>query len=103
MEQHHVFHTGLVELEAYLTEVEPDPSKYDGKKIIDMIDRFGPPLVIHLNDEIDTLGPDVLENVFKSPDEANEITERMVKWAVKTASMTRAIPFVSLQWKIYLI
>lgn len=90
-------------MEVYLTEVERDPSKYDGKKIIDMIDQFGPPLVIHLNDEIDTLGPDVLENVFKSPDEANEVAERIVKWIAKTASMTRTIPFVNFQWNICLI
>ena len=94
MEQHHAFHAGLVELEAHLSQVQAGSSKYDGKKIIEMLDQFGPPLLIHLNDEIDTLGPDVLEKVFKNPEEANEITERMVKWGVKTSSMTRAIPFV---------
>ena len=103
VEQHHAFHSGLVELETYLSEAQVDPSKYDGKKIIEMFEQFGPPLVTHLNDEIDTLGPDVLEKVFKSPEEANEITERMVKWGVKQASMTRAIPFVHLQRKLFLI
>jgi hypothetical protein len=94
VEQHHAFHTGLVQLETYLTKAQVDPSKYDGKKIIEMLNQFGPPLVTHLNDEIDTLGPDVLDKVFKSAEEATEITERMVKWGVKTSSMTRAIPFV---------
>jgi len=102
MEQHHAFHTGLVELEIYLTEAQLDLSKYDGKKIMEMLDQFGPPLLTHLNDEIDTLGPDVLRKVFKSPEEANEIAERMVKWGVETSSMTRAVPFVRHLRKLFL-
>jgi hypothetical protein len=103
VEQHHAFHNGLVEFEEYLTKAQVDPSKYDGKKVMEMLDQFGPPLFTHLNDEIDTLGPDVLEKVFKSTEEANEITERMIKWGVQTSSMTRAIPFVHLQPKMFLI
>jgi hypothetical protein len=35
-----------------------------------------------------------MAKVFKSPKEAEEVSKEMVKWAVKTMSMSRSIPFV---------
>jgi hypothetical protein len=57
IEQHHAFHTGLAELERYLTLEQSDPSKNDGGKVTNMFDQFGDVLVQHLNDEIHTLDP----------------------------------------------
>jgi hypothetical protein len=55
IEQHHAFHPGLEELERYCNECVGDMSKFEGKRIVEIIDSFGPVLREHLHAEIDTL------------------------------------------------
>jgi hypothetical protein len=77
-----------------MAQVEEGPSKYDGDKIIEMIEGFGDPLNNHLNDEIATLHPEILKQIFNSPDEAKVLVEQMVKWGVETCRMSITIVFV---------
>jgi hypothetical protein len=81
-------------MRTYVKQVEKDPSKYDGEKIIKMLDDFGEILNVHLNDEIDTLEPEKMHKIFKSEDEAQEVIDEMVKWTLERVTMTRSIVFV---------
>lgn len=55
VEQHHAFHGGLETLGAYVTDCKAGKQKYDGRKIVEIIDGFGAALAEHLADEIPTL------------------------------------------------
>ena len=57
IQQHVAFHSGLVDLQAYLASVQADSSatSYDGPKLKQLIDAFAPALVQHLYEEIPTL------------------------------------------------
>jgi hemerythrin-like domain-containing protein len=53
--QHHLFHDAEREFIAYVDACLAKTQTYDGKKVVKMIDAFGPVLVQHLADEIPTL------------------------------------------------
>ncbi len=53
--QHHGFHDELDALGNYATEVMAGKAKYDGAKIVTLVDGFGENLARHLNDEIPTI------------------------------------------------
>lgn len=55
LEQHHAFHDGLAAMGTFATEVISGKTKYDGAKLIGIIDDFGPIVVQHLADEIPTI------------------------------------------------
>ena len=54
-EQHESFHKGLEDMEAYVDASLKDKQLFDGDKLVEMIDGFGPPLREHLAAEIGTL------------------------------------------------
>lgn len=54
-EQHEAFHDGLDALQAYCKAVMAGTERYDGAKVVGMVDGFGPALVQHLNDEIPSI------------------------------------------------
>src|SRR5271170_4328145 len=95
VEQHHAFHNGLVSMEEYCKQVQTDPSKYNAETILQMLNEFGDLLYVHLNDEIETLEPDKMHQIFGSEHEAESVVEAMVKWGVQHASLTRSVPFVN--------
>ncbi len=53
--QHHAFHGGLDRFKEYVDAVLAGKEKYDGAKVVEIIDSFGSVLMQHLNDEIPTL------------------------------------------------
>ncbi|KAI4595288.1 hypothetical protein KJ359_006962 [Pestalotiopsis sp. 9143b] len=55
VEEHHAFHGGLDALDGYLAGVARGAEAYDGGRIVDIIDDFGPALSEHLREEIQTL------------------------------------------------
>ena len=55
VEQHHAFEPGLVAFKKYLDELQAGREKFDGAKVVELIDSFGEVLVQHLTDEIQTL------------------------------------------------
>jgi hypothetical protein len=97
IEQHHAFHAGFEAVGEYFQCVQNDPSKYDGEEVIKMIDSFAEVFLAHLNDEIKTLAPEIVQKIFPDPEEAKKIVRDMVKWMVSTSSSTIAVPWVSLQ------
>jgi hypothetical protein len=54
-QQHEAFHAGLEAYVAYVTSVNEGKEKYDGQKLMDIIDSFGSAMREHLVDEIATL------------------------------------------------
>ena len=94
LEQHHSFHDGLEAIEQYFKEVQSDPDKYSGEKVLGMISQLGPIFIKHLNDEIATLDPDKLKTIFNDPKEAKVINDRLVKWIVANADPFTQVPFV---------
>lgn len=55
VEQHHAFNPGLEKFEVYVNALREKKEKYDGEKVISLIDGFGTTLTTHLKDEIKTL------------------------------------------------
>ncbi|KAK4032003.1 hypothetical protein C8A01DRAFT_41560 [Parachaetomium inaequale] len=55
IEQHKAFHDGLDRCKAYADAVVAGKEKYEGSRVIEIIDDFGPALVKHLSDEIPTI------------------------------------------------
>ncbi|KAK0625059.1 hypothetical protein B0T17DRAFT_508076 [Bombardia bombarda] len=53
--QHEAFHEGLDKFTAYAQGVADRKERYDGGKVVEMIDGFGPALASHLADEIPSL------------------------------------------------
>ena len=54
IEEHYAFEPGVSAFEAYVVAVKDGKEKYDGAKIVALIDVFGSILAKHLVDEIDT-------------------------------------------------
>ena len=55
IEQHKLFHDGLETLKSYAAAVVSGEEKYEGSRVIEIIDGFAPALVKHLADEIPTI------------------------------------------------
>lgn len=55
IDQHKVFHDGLDNFKAYADAVIAGTEKYDGSRVIEIVDDFGPALMQHLGDEIPTI------------------------------------------------
>lgn len=55
VEQHRAFHDGIDSLKAYANAVVADKEKYDGSRVVALIDGFGSTLTQHLSDEIPSL------------------------------------------------
>jgi len=55
VQQHHAFEKGLEAFHTYVDECLAGKKKYDGSRIISIIDSFGKDLIQHLTDEIPTL------------------------------------------------
>lgn len=55
LEQHRAFHGGLERFIAYIDEIKASKAKYDGNRVVEIIDGFGQVLTEHLGDEIPTL------------------------------------------------
>ncbi|KAH6616204.1 hypothetical protein B0J18DRAFT_373326 [Chaetomium sp. MPI-SDFR-AT-0129] len=54
-DQHEAFHDGFEALQVYCKAVLAGTEKYDGAKLVGLVDGFAPVLVQHLNDEIPTI------------------------------------------------
>ncbi|KAK4120480.1 hypothetical protein N657DRAFT_692966 [Parathielavia appendiculata] len=55
VEQHKAFHDGIGRFKAYAQSVIAGGQKYEGSKVVAMINEFGPALIQHLTDEIPTV------------------------------------------------
>jgi hemerythrin-like domain-containing protein len=82
IQQHHAFESGLSAFEAYVVAVKDGKEKYDGAKIVALIDAFGSILTTHLTEEIATF-----EELEKLGDKINwkEWNKKVQKLAIDTA------------------
>ncbi|KAF8634212.1 hypothetical protein AX15_001021 [Amanita polypyramis BW_CC] len=64
VEQHEAFIPKVDGLEQYLKDVQEDKEKYDGKRIVDMVESFGDIMIEHLKAEIATLESTRIQAVF---------------------------------------
>lgn len=55
VEEHGAFHEGVERYVAYLDAVSSGADKYDGERLVGLVDSFGAVLRRHLSNEIDTL------------------------------------------------
>jgi len=79
VQQHEAFTGGLEKYDAYLRKVQGGEEKYDGRKLVAIIDDFGKLLAEHLSDEIVTL-----RGLYKYPDADWEgVTKRIEKRVMK--------------------
>src|SRR5262249_30229061 len=90
VDQHEAFHEPLEAFNTYVQELQKDPTKLDGAKLVSLIDGFAPTLIQHLNDEIPTL----LELGRRFPNiPVKQIEEDHAKKMLATISKTLFIPF----------
>jgi len=91
IEQHHAFEPGLSAFEAYVVAVKDGKEKYDGAKIVALIDVFGSILAKHLGEEIGTF-----EELEKLGDKIDwkAWNKKVSKLAVDTAEKYHEIPIV---------
>jgi hypothetical protein len=55
VDQHHEFEPGVKAFTKYVAGLKSGSEQYDGQKVRELIDGFGPILLKHLEDEIGTL------------------------------------------------
>lgn len=76
--QHEAFHDGLEKYNTYVQACLKGEEKYNGAKLVEIIDEFGPTLTTHLSDEIHTLlglakyGEKMAEGLGKAFDDTGE-------------------------------
>lgn len=78
VEQHHEFEPGLVAFKKYLDDLQAGREKFDGARVVALIDSFGEVLIQHLTDEVQTLlglrrfGADKMKNIMNKMNEEAE-------------------------------
>ncbi|RDW91778.1 hypothetical protein BP5796_01172 [Coleophoma crateriformis] len=78
VDQHHAFLPGFEKFHKYIESCLAETEKYDGNRIVALIDDFGPILTQHLHDEIETLlglrcfGVERMERLYKSLEEEGQ-------------------------------
>jgi hypothetical protein len=55
VEEHRAFHDGVERYHAYITSLSGQEEKFSGTKLLEIIDELAPPLLLHLNHEIDAI------------------------------------------------
>lgn len=94
VEQHQLFTEGFHEMEEYFTQVQKDPSVYDGDKIQAMIEKFGGIFCTHLTEEIDTLEPSKMRIIFPVEEDFRKVHTDMMDWVIGTCSKLTTMPWV---------
>ncbi|KAE8443998.1 hypothetical protein EG329_001127 [Mollisiaceae sp. DMI_Dod_QoI] len=91
VDQHHAFEPGLVKFESYVDALMEKNEKYDGEKVVALIDGFGTTLTDHLKDEIVTF--EALEQ-FDDKIDWKVWNKLLQDIALKTADLDYEIPVV---------
>jgi hypothetical protein len=97
LEQHASFHGGLEALDTYFTEVQKNPSLYDGQKSRNMIEKFGAGFQKHLEDEIATLEKSKLMAIFPDVADLKKVSHELTQYAIANASKLTSFPWVFLR------
>ncbi|KUJ16997.1 uncharacterized protein LY89DRAFT_718704 [Mollisia scopiformis] len=91
VDQHHAFNPGLDKFEAYVDALMAKKEKYDGEKVIALIDGFGTTLTDHLKDEVQTF-VDLAQ--YESKIDWKVWNKMLQDIALKTADVNYEIPVV---------
>jgi hypothetical protein len=94
VEQHKMFQQGLEALREYCLRVQKSPTMYDGNKVVTMVGAFGDDFVHHLHEEIDTLSPEKLRNIFPRAKDLEKTHNAMVRWIISNANKVNSLPWV---------
>ncbi|RFU80058.1 hemerythrin hhe cation binding domain-containing [Trichoderma arundinaceum] len=78
IEQHHVFHQGLEDYNAYVRSCLNGTEKYNGSRLVAIIDGFGQQLASHLAQEISTL-----LDLRKYGDKMDKFEKKFEEWSNK--------------------
>lgn len=84
IEQHHSFHQGLEAYKAYVDNCLAVNERYDGLKLVEIIDSFGSNLATHLADEIAT----ILALSKYDKDKVDDFEKKFNDWAKKDVVST---------------
>lgn len=87
---------GFSALEGYFERVKVEPGWYDGEKVRGMIETFGPVFVRHLTDEIETITPRELAEIFPVEKDLEDNFKAMLAWIVASSSKLTTFPWVPL-------
>ena len=93
-EQHQQFQPGLETLNEYCIQVQVSPSKYDGAKVVGMVEAFAAAFIRHLYEEIDTLAPEKLRSIFPNKRDLEKTHNAMIRWIISNAPKTNMLPWV---------
>ncbi|KAM7187697.1 hemerythrin HHE cation binding domain containing protein [Rhypophila sp. PSN 637] len=98
LEQHKAFHGGLEHFMDYVADLQAGKEKYDGKKVLELIDSFGQVLTEHLGDEIPTLlGLNKYSAIFTGENSLKKKMDTMGKDAMGSVSLSKlAVMFANI-------
>ena len=94
LEQHHLFEEGFQTMETYFNQVRKDPTLYDGKKVREMIEKFGSVFSNHLREEIGTLERSKLVAIFPIEEDLKKVFQAQMDWVISTSSKLTTMPWV---------
>jgi hypothetical protein len=94
VEQHKAFEEGFHAMETHFQEVQKNPSVYDGEKVARMIEHFGQVFVMHMREEIMTLDPTRMRNIFPVEQELKDAIKEMIDWVIARVDKLNGLPFV---------
>ena len=98
VEQHHAFEKGLEELKHYCEAIQSGKKSYDPFRILQMLRSFAGPFSQHMHDEIDTLSPKQMANIFPNADDYRAVCDNMLKWSIARSPKTKILPWVFNPW-----
>jgi Hemerythrin HHE cation binding domain len=94
VEQHHTFMEGFETMDKYFNAVRKNPSIYDGKQVQSIIEKFGDVFCKHLTEEIDTIKPAKIRELFPEEQDFKDVVNEFTKYIVNTANKLTTMPWV---------
>lgn len=94
LEQHQLFHDGLDAMDTYFSQVKKDTFVYDGKRVRELIEKFGGVFCNHLHEEIGTLERSKLVAIFPDVEEFKKLWKVEMDWVIGTSSKLTTMPWV---------
>ncbi|KAF5321840.1 hypothetical protein D9619_001863 [Psilocybe cf. subviscida] len=92
IDQHEAFKGPLTAFEDYMRAVFDGKAKYDGEKVVALVEAFGDTLVEHLHEEIPTISPERLAQFDRTG--FDQVVLTMKNWRNKHEPMASIGPFV---------
>ena len=101
LEQHAAFHDGVERFDEYVNACLAGRETFSGKRVVELIDGFGPVLATHLTDEIGTLL--ALEKYNEKLKELPPIVEEQAKHGMVSSPLTKILQPKSRRFALKLV